>query len=75
MPPVDLGSGDKHARVKPAAARRPAVAPSSAIGLEVRPSFWLVRATIETPSRPGAAPARSRRRALLNANELTRQSL
>src|SRR5262245_61086327 len=29
MPPVDLASGDKHAPVKPAAARRSAVAPSS----------------------------------------------
>jgi hypothetical protein len=45
MPPVDLASGDKHAPVKSAAARRPAVAPPSAIGLEVRPSFWLMRAT------------------------------
>jgi hypothetical protein len=34
MPPVDLASGDKHAPVEPAAARRPAVAPPSAIGLE-----------------------------------------
>jgi hypothetical protein len=34
MPPVDLASGDKHAPVKPAAARRSAVAPPSAIGLE-----------------------------------------
>jgi hypothetical protein len=35
MPPVDLASGDKHAPVKAAAARRPTVAPPSAIGLEV----------------------------------------
>jgi hypothetical protein len=34
MPPVDLASGDKHALVRPAAARRQAVAPPSAIGLE-----------------------------------------
>jgi hypothetical protein len=51
MPPVDLASGDKHAPVKPAAARRPAVAPPSAIGLK-RPSFWLMRATIDTPTPP-----------------------
>jgi hypothetical protein len=51
MPPVDLASGDKHAPVKPAAARRPAVAPSSAIGLE-------------GAHRPGwrAQPSRRRRR-------------
>jgi hypothetical protein len=49
MPPVDLASADKHAPVEPAVARRPAVAPPSAIGLEA-PSFWLVRATIETPT-------------------------
>jgi hypothetical protein len=34
VPPVDLASGDKHAPVKPAAARRSAVAPPSAMGLE-----------------------------------------
>ena len=34
MPPVDLASADKHAPVEPAAARGPAVAPPSAIGLE-----------------------------------------
>src|SRR5262245_9076056 len=50
MPPVDLASGDKHAPVKAAAARRPAVAPPSAIGPEVRPSFQLMRATAETPT-------------------------
>ena len=51
MPPVDLASGDKHAPVKPAAARWPAVAPSSAIGLE-------------GAHRPGwrAQPSRHRRR-------------
>jgi hypothetical protein len=65
MPPIDLASGDKHAPVKPAAARPPAVALPSAIGLEVRPSFWLVRATIETPTPPRAAPVRSPRRAEL----------
>ena len=27
----------------------------SAIGLEVRPSFWLVRATTETPTPPAGA--------------------
>ena len=50
MPPVDLASGDKHAPVKPAAARRPAVAPVSDGPAWKRPSFWLVQATIETPA-------------------------
>src|SRR5262245_22381522 len=63
MPPVDLASGDKHAPVKSAAARRPAVAPPSAIGLEVRPSFWLMRATTErTPTTPRRGTGRSRPR-------------
>src|SRR5262249_14537914 len=62
MPPVDLTSGDKHTPVKLAAGRPPAIAPPLAIGLKVRPSFWLVRATVETPTR--AQPAPSRRRAM-----------
>src|SRR5215471_3046642 len=61
MPPVDLASGHKHAPVNSAAARRPAVAPPSAIGLEVRPSFLLVPATTEIPT-PPKPPARSRPR-------------
>ena len=55
MPPVDLTSGDKHTPVKLAAGRPPAIAPPLAIGLKVRPSFWLVRATIETPTPPARA--------------------
>jgi hypothetical protein len=50
MPPVDLASGDKHAPVKSAAARRPAVAPP--VSDWVRPSFWLVRGTTETLTPP-----------------------
>src|SRR5262245_6588795 len=59
MPPVDLASGDKHAPVKPAAARRPAVAPPSAIGLEVRPSFWLLAQPSRHRRRRRAAPQRA----------------
>jgi len=55
MPPVDLASGDKHTPVKLAAGRRPAIAPPLAIGLKVCPSFWLVRATVETPTPPAGA--------------------
>jgi len=64
MPPVDLASGDKHTPVKLAAGRPPAIAPPLAIGLKVRPlaiglkvrpSFWLVRATVETPTPPARA--------------------
>jgi hypothetical protein len=56
MPPVDLASADKHAPVEPAAARGCQRSRRQRSAWR-RPSFWLVRATIETPT-PRAAPQR-----------------
>ena len=56
MPPVDLASGDKHAPVEPAAARGCQRSRRQRSAWK-HPSFWLVHATIETPT-PRAAPQR-----------------
>jgi hypothetical protein len=56
MPPVDLASGDKHAPVEPAAARGCQRSRRQRSAWK-HPSFWLVRATIETLT-PRAAPQR-----------------
>src|SRR5215471_12628255 len=53
MPPVDLASGDKHAPVKSAAARRPAVAPPVSDWPGSAPVVLAgARATTETPTPP-----------------------
>src|SRR5262245_16237759 len=42
MPPVDLASADEHAPVEPAAARRPAVAPPSAMAIIPDLTVWRI---------------------------------
>src|SRR5262245_44478072 len=66
-PPVDLASGDRQAPVEPAAARRPAVAPPSAIGHRGPPARLADDARPVVILAPGRRPGGTARSSLSKA--------